>query len=174
MMIRHAVAIAVATSLLAAGKPALADETATSSAPQAAPESANTGASTTRKVFIYSGYGVAAVGLGLSFIFLGQANSAYNSRRDIAVQNGSEQHTAWKCYGADECSRMQGFREDQSGAKTRWAAMIGLSIGGAVAGTTFLIAHLIDSSAESKRAAAVRLTPAVSHQEAGMQLQGTF
>jgi hypothetical protein len=49
---------------------------------------------------------VAALGLGLSL-----ADSAYDSRRDIARQNGSEQHTAWKCYGPDECARMNGVRE---------------------------------------------------------------
>lgn len=166
MMIRRAVAVAVATALLAAGSPALADE---ATAPSSGMEPA-----TGRKIFIYSAYGVAAVGLGLSFLFLGQANSAYNDRREIAVQNGSEQHTAWKCYGVEQCGRMNALREDQSDAKTRWAAMLGLTIGSAVTGTVLLVAHLIDSAAESKSTASLRVAPAVSHQEAGLRLLGTF
>jgi hypothetical protein len=132
------------------------------------------GPPTTRKVFIYTGYGVAAVGLGLSFLFLSQADSAYSDREQIARQNGSVDHTAWKCVGAAECDRMQTLRDDQADAKTRWAASMGVAIGGAVAGTVFLIAHLIDSAAEAKSTAAVRLSPAVSHQEAGLRLLGAF
>ena len=121
-------------------------------------------------MFIYGSYGAAAVCLGLSFVFLAQADSAYGGRREIARQNGSENEAVWRCRGADECARMSGFREDQFDARVRWGVMLGSSVIGAIAGTVFLL----DPPAEAKARAQTRVVPAVSHQEAGLQLQGTF
>lgn len=106
-------------------------------------------------------------------MFLAKANSAYSDRQDIAKQNGSDTQTAWRCTGAAECKRMNDLREDQSSSIKWWGAMTGVAIAGAVTGTAVLIAHLLDSS-PTKRTARPMLTPTLSHQEAGLQLQGTF
>ncbi|HVJ94053.1 MAG TPA: hypothetical protein VM580_29895 [Labilithrix sp.] len=167
-MMRKAVAFTVAASLLMADLPASAEE------PTSTPVESGTAsrARTTQKVFIYSGYGLSAIGFGLSFVFLAQADSAYTSRQELARQNGSATSGVWQCSGPTECGRMRELRDDQTRAMTLWAAMTGVGVAGAVAGTAFLIAHLLDSPTSSKRSA--RILPAVSHQHAGFQLQGSF
>lgn len=169
-MKRSALALIVAASVLAPAKPAAAEEAAPAAANEPQPADK---AAATQRVFIYTGYGVAAVGLGLSFVFLAKASSAFHDRQDIARQNGSDGQAVWRCNGADECRRMSDLRDEQTNAKAWWAAMTGVAAGGAIAGTTFLIAHLLDTPS-AKHAGRPRLTPVVSHQEAGLQLYGSF
>ncbi len=136
---RSAVSVLMAASMLAIVTPSAAEEIgeAQSSRTASAPTSTQSveQAAARRRLLVYTGYGVAAVGLGLSFVFLSQANSAYDDRREIARQNGSEQATAWKCTGAVECARMSELRQDQETAQTWWAAMVGLAGGGVLVGT---------------------------------------
>ena len=172
-MVRRLIACLLAISFIAAARPARADEPSSDSAAAKAAEERDQAAASRRRVFIYSGYGVGAIGLGLSFLFLAQASSALSDREDIARANGSLNAVAWQCYSAEECQRMREGREDWESAKTAWAASMGLAIAGATMGTVFLVAHYFESQA-SKRASGPRLSPAVSHQGGGLQLQGTF
>lgn len=171
MMIRRATTVAtVALSMLSVSRSAVAQESREVKTAESDKTVMNT--------VMFGGFGLGAVGLGLSFLFQAQANSLYEERRDIARGNGSEAYTAWRCSGADECNRMRGLREDQDAARTRWAASLGVAVGGLTLGTAVLVARLIDSSHVADSGGgerkSVTWTPTVSPQAAGFQLQGTF
>ncbi len=172
-MTRRLFAFVVAVSILAAARPTLAQEAPATSSSNDVETQRSRDAASTRRLFVYTAYGVSAIGFGLSFVFLAQASSALSDREDIARRNGSLQSLAWQCSATNECGQMKERREDWEDAKRNWAMMAGLGGAAAVTGTIFLIAHYFESQ-PAKRASGPRLSPAVSHQEAGLRLQGSF
>ena len=161
----HRVVAALLTaSLLATGTQARADEP-----PVTPPVSSSNDAGFFRTAMFVE-YGVAAVSLATSAVFLALASTAYRERRDISRENGDTDAGAWSCRSADQCSRMAGLRLDQERAQTGAAIALGVAGAAALGGTACLFGML----AEKRRSSALYLAPAASPQGGGLQVRGTF